>query len=254
MESYHRWQAGPAALKGRLSPATWLWLLVCWAVGAAEPRLIPKPLPEHPGNVFVAGEEVVIALTPSTLQAPETPWQLVDYDGNTVAQGAAAKDGKAVLGKLPVGYYELRRVKSGVPEQDRLTIGVLAPLRAPTPRSSPIGLDVGMAWNNWTKAQQQGAASLCTMAGINWVRDRLSWQELEPEKDRFDQAPKYDDSARVQSQAGLQVLPGLLLFSHLGEPEYEPPTAGFARCLPICPGHRAPLARPSAGLRTVERS
>ncbi len=58
-------------------------------------RTFPKPLSEHPGNIFVAGEEVVASL-PAEWSGP---WRVVDYDGKQVAEGQAT--GKINLGRLP---------------------------------------------------------------------------------------------------------------------------------------------------------
>ncbi len=180
-----------------------LGLLNSWvAMAAEEQRTLPKPLPGHPGNVFVTGEQLLVAMPPAEKQGGT--WQLADYEGTIVARGTNTDD-KVALGKLQAGYYELRRVTDRLAEKSRVTIGVLAPLRAPTPPGSPIGVDVSMAWQ-YSGAQQEGAASLCALAGINWVRDRLSWREMEPEKGRFAPPNKYDDTARKQAQAGLQVL------------------------------------------------
>jgi hypothetical protein len=184
------------------------------AFAAGNERTIPKPLPDHPGNVFLTGEDVVVPM-PSAKEEQGGAWRLVDYEGKTVAEGKAA-DGKATLGKLPVGYYELRRVVDApsptpppqggeAPRQPRVTVGVLAPLGAPTPMTSPIAIDVAMAWF-YLGAQQEGAASLCALAGINRMRDRLAWPEMEPKKGEFVAKNKYDDTARKQAEAGLQIL------------------------------------------------
>src|SRR3954462_4358639 len=87
---------------------------------------LPRPLADHPGNIFVAGERVVVPTT-----APAGNWKLSDYD--RVSKDVAAADGKIDLGNLPVGYYELRRDK----DPGRITVGVIAPLAAPTPPTSP---------------------------------------------------------------------------------------------------------------------
>src|SRR6186997_928240 len=91
------------------------------AAFAVEP---PWPRPDHPGNIFVEGEEVV--LPPAT-----QPVRIFDYENREVKS----------LGKLPVGYYELRPQNG-----PRVTFGVIAPLKAPTPATSPIAIDLGMAW------------------------------------------------------------------------------------------------------------
>ena len=136
----------------------------------AEPvtntRTIPHTLPTHPGNIFVVGEQIVVSAPPQALQA----WRAVDYDGATVAEGRLDDNGRAWLGKLPVGYYEL--LSSAGHGTNRVTLGVLEPLRAPTPLTSPIAIDVAMAWF-FPKERMAPLASLCALAGINWVRDRL---------------------------------------------------------------------------------
>ncbi len=157
-------------------------------------RDIPRPLSSHPGNVFVAGEPVIIAAPPGEGQT----WRAVDYEGQTAAQGQV-KEGRAELGPLAVGYYEVARGTG------RVSVGVLAELRAPTPLDSPVGADVAMAWSV-SREQMESVASLCALAGLNRVRDRMDWAEMEPRRGDFAAANRYDDSVRVQAAAGLQVL------------------------------------------------
>lgn len=158
-------------------------------------RVIPRPLPNHPGNVFLEGEEVSVPVGEG-----DTAWRALDYEGKVVAEGKAA-GGHAGLGRLPVGYYEVRRGD----EANGITVGVLAPLRAATPLTSPIAIDVAMAWF-YKEPEMAAVANLCTLAGINRVRDRLSWGEMQPERGPFAPPNRYDATARAQSAAGLQVL------------------------------------------------
>jgi hypothetical protein len=165
----------------------------------AGSRDVPRPLSTHPGNIFLAGEVVTLPVPPS---GEGDSWRAVDYEGKAVAEGPVTA-GPVELGRLPVGYYELRR--TGASAASRVTIGVLEGLRAPTPLSSPIGIDVAMAWF-YPKEKMASVASLCALAGMNRVRDRLSWPELEPRKGEFAGIGRYDWSAQAQSAAGLQVL------------------------------------------------
>lgn len=165
---------------------TWLLLLgalalpgVCLA--AATGRPIPKPLPDHPGNIFLASENTVVGMPPNGMAGKNEKWRLTDYEGRTIIEGTAA-DGKAALGRLPIGYYELRRVSGGVPQAGRVTVGVIASLEVPTPLTSPVGIDVAAAWFYPSGPNQEGAASLCALAGINWVRDRLAWRDMESKR------------------------------------------------------------------------
>ena len=52
----------------------------------------------------------------------------------------------------------------------------------------------------------ESAINLCQLAGMNRVRDRMSWPELEPQRGQFAANTKYDDSLKMQTDAGLQVL------------------------------------------------
>ena len=175
-----------------------IWARVGADAGAAT-RTIPRPLPSHPGNIFLVGETVTVPTLPA---GDGDTWRAVDYEGRTVAQGRVAS-GPVELGRLPVGYYEIRRAAAGA--TNRLSVGVLEGLHAPTPLSSPICIDVAMAWF-YPKEKMGSVASLCALAGINRVRDRLSWPELEPRKGEFAATNRYDWSAQAQSAAGLQVL------------------------------------------------
>src|SRR4051812_18604683 len=73
-------------------------------LASAAPRAIPKPMPSHPGNIFLSGEEISI-LAPAG-QAPA--WQLLDYDGKVVAQGMR-ENNRVKLGRQAPGYYELQQ-------------------------------------------------------------------------------------------------------------------------------------------------
>jgi hypothetical protein len=163
---------------------------------AAE-RPIPKPLPSHPGNIFVAGEEVMVPLPGNT-----AGWRLFSYENHPLVEVKIA-DGKAQLGKLTTGFYRLRQ--DGQTNATWISLGVVSPLKYPTPATSPVALDVAMAWF-YARDKMDAAANLCALAGVNYVRDRLSWGEIEKARGQFTAATRYDDSARAQSAAGLRLL------------------------------------------------
>jgi hypothetical protein len=163
-------------------------------------RTLPHPLAGHPGNIFLAGEEVAVAAPAHSARE----WRLMDDEGATVAQGKLNEQGRAAFGKLPVGYYEL--LCAGEGRTNRVSLGVLEPLRARTPLTSPIAIDVAMAWFFPQKERMAAPASLCALAGVNRVRDRLTWVEVEPRRGEFATATRYDAAAQVQAEAGLQVL------------------------------------------------
>jgi len=189
-----------------------LWLGSIWTCAAEILRSVPTPLPSHPGNIFLAGENVIVPAPPGEVDS----WRAVDYEGNVAAKGRL-QHGKAEAGKLPVGWYKIVRGVGHV--TNRTFVCVVEPLRAATPLSSPICTDVAMAWF-FPKERMEDVTSLCQLAGINRVRDRLSWQQMEPKRGEFSGHNQYDDSAEIQHAAGLQ----LLQVNHLS-PDWANPTA-----------------------------
>jgi len=161
---------------------------------SAKTGAVPRSLERHPGNIFLAGEEVSIELPADSAES----WQVVDVDGQKVMEGRGGN--RAGLGRLPVGYYELRRQNKAP-----ISMGVVAQLNSPTNARSPISADVAMAWF-YPEAKMPAVANLCALAGLNWVRDRLNWAEVEREQGKFLTAGRYDASAAAQSGAGLRVL------------------------------------------------
>jgi len=186
-------------MKNRLSLLFCVALVIFCAstpLSSAQKRGIPKPLEGHPGNVFLEGEDVAVKLPQS-----DGFWRLINYDDRVVCRVNPDTNGVAQLGKLPVGFYRL--IRTG--DSNWVSLAVLKPLKSPTPLSSPIALDVAMAWF-YPKEKMSQAANLAALAGVNWVRDRLNWAEMEPERGKFSGWNRYDDSAKAQTEAGLQVL------------------------------------------------
>jgi hypothetical protein len=79
-----------------------------------------------------------------------------------------------------------------------------------------------MAWF-FPKEKMEEVASLCALAGMNRVRDRLTWEQMEPKRGEFSGHNQYDDSAEIQSKAGLQVLQ----VSHISANWANPHTTHF---------------------------
>ncbi len=176
------------------------FLVCCAPFGArgTEPsRTRPTPGKQHPGNIFLHGEKVIIDLP------HKGSWTLADYDGRRIR--TFGNTSRAVVRKLPVGFYRLSREG----DINTVSLAVLERLKSPTPLSSPIGIDVAMAWL-YPEEQMAAAANLCSLAGANWVRDRVNWTQMEIEPGRFSESNRHDASATAQTQAGLQVLQNLV--------------------------------------------
>lgn len=167
-------------------------------------RVVPAPLPGHPGNIFLEGEAVAVEL-PRSLD-----WVCLDFERKRVRQGSGSV---AELGPLPVGYYEVYPAGNtdlGPGEMGPwpISLGVLARLKAPTPLDSPVSVDapMGFYFEESDEEPLRQAANQIALAGVNWVRDRMSWQTLHPGPEEFATDTRFDLAARVYREAGLPVL------------------------------------------------
>ncbi|NGO39069.1 hypothetical protein G4L39_06615 [Limisphaera ngatamarikiensis] len=150
-----------------------------------------------PGNVFLEGEPVRV-----WLPAGSGDWALEDYDGRTLRRVKAEGSG-VELGRLPIGFYRLRPMQGDTARW--ISLAVLGRMRVPPGPDSPIGVDVAMSWF-YEPARMEAVARLCRWAGVVRVRDRMRWAELEPGPAEWAGPTRYDVAARVQREAGLQVL------------------------------------------------
>jgi len=191
-----------------------LALVLALGVAAAEsrrpplPRRIPAPLPDHPGNIFLEGEAVSVRL-PEGLSPKAAQWRMLDETDRKLRQGALlrTKTGRLSLGRLPVGWYRVEFLDAKGGLLDWTSTAVLARLKAPVPEDSPVAVDMAVSWfAHDNPADQRRFASLAALAGVNWVRDRMRWGEIEPEPGRFAENTSYDSAADIQHAAGLRVL------------------------------------------------
>lgn len=162
-------------------------------------RTAPSPSPEHPGNVFLLGEKVTIAAPSETAK-----WRITDDGNKKVTEGT----GNTVdAGELGIGWYRIAFLDAQDKESGYTTAAVLAPLAAPTPQDSPVCVDSASAWfGRADPAKQERFAYLATLAGANWIRDRMSWGDMEPQKGSFSENTTYDSSAEIVSRHGLKSL------------------------------------------------
>jgi hypothetical protein len=200
----------PVIFRRRILVSLFVAALCLRSSGAPAPKPAPQspppagptnqfdPFSGHPWNVFLAGERTRIPLP-----APDAKeWTLWDYDGRQRMTAPPAR-GWAEIGPLPPGYYEVRETTPG--RSARVGLAVLSPLGISPPPDSPISLDVASAWR-FGEGQRELAANLCRLLGINWVRDRFNWMEMEPERDVFRQITSSDVSVATELARGLRVL------------------------------------------------
>jgi len=174
---------------------------------------------ERVGNLFERGTPIAGQLRideiPQGLEAATLDAQLADLDG--VASWGL---GGHVLGNaedIPFrveapdqGYYELawRVTAAGEEVCSGRTSMAVVPKLADRPRDpdSPLALDAGFSWFYVQGGEQRlrDAARVAHLAGINCLRDRLSWSETNPAPAEF-RWGAYADAAATQRDEGLAV-------------------------------------------------
>jgi hypothetical protein len=167
-------------------------------------RGVPKVQPEHPGNVFVQGESVTVPV-PEEYRAQAKVWRVVDVDGQEMGSGEIA--GGCSLGSLPVGWYRVDLFSKEGQKLGWTTGAVLATPTVPTPQDSPVCVDAATSWfARDSRERREGFAYLASLAGVNWIRDRMSWGELEPKAGQYAKDTIYDAAAEAEHRYGLKVL------------------------------------------------
>lgn len=180
---------------------------VCATPADTSARLTPLPLPGHPGNVFLEGEDV-------TLQAPKgsTRWLASDSDGKPASSGTLSAGQNAVpLGKPGIGWYRIDFLDASGQPAGWTTAAVLSAPKQATREDSPVCVDSATAWfaRRYPPEEQEHQeilANLAALAGVNWIRDRLTWAEIEKRAGEFAGDTRYDSSARFAANHGLNVL------------------------------------------------
>lgn len=171
-------------------------------------RQIPEPLPDHPGNIFLEDETVTVVL-PAESGGVATRWRLLDETDRELDHGlfGNALPTELHLGQRDIGFYRIELLGRAGSLVDWTSAAVLARLRSPTPLDSPVCLDLATSWfARDDLTEQRRFANLAALAGVNWVRDRMRWGDIEPEPGHFAGPSTYDSAADIQHAAGLQVL------------------------------------------------
>ena len=116
---------------------------------------------------------------------------------------------KHKLGELNPGFYTC--IAELMYEKGKREIGFMkfAVIRKPRdiflPEESPFGVDAFVSWCCLSKDSAQKVAEILKRMGIRWARDRISWNHVQPDKDKWDWS-RYDAFQDIQSRANLRIL------------------------------------------------
>lgn len=150
-----------------------------------------------PGNVFVAGDPVELAIGDAR---GEVIYEVVDYFGVSRSGGRASS--KILLEGLEPGWYQVS-CKDDAGEVSASVGVVMDRGGSPPGRDGRVCVDVAGAW--LTKPENfKPLARMIGMAGIPWVRERLSWGGTQAANGRLSWG-KYQAIADAYAAEGVHI-------------------------------------------------
>jgi len=171
-----------------------------------------------PGNLYYQNANVIIKMTFSQANRQRplsvTVRVLDDLDKELERRSLIIPEGdnpslKCKLGELTPGFYTfLAEVmyEKGVKEIGFMKFAVIrSPRDIFSPEDSPFGVDAFVSWRCSSNDSGRKVAEILNRMGIRWARDRISWNHVQPEKDKWDFS-RYDAFQDIQSRADLRIL------------------------------------------------
>ncbi|MBZ0258690.1 hypothetical protein K8I31_21675 [bacterium] len=174
-------------------------------------RPIARCIPDaggHPGNVYLEGEMVRVGL-PVFAEGNIQQWRALNDAGDVIQTGRISENHqqKIELGALGVGWYRIEFLDENAQCLQWTTSAVLTRLKAPVPQDSPVCIDGAHSWfAKDDPVQQKLLSQLAALCGVNWIRDRLRWRDVQPVDGPFLPHTTYDECADIQASLGLKVL------------------------------------------------
>lgn len=155
--------------------------------------------PRAPAGIFVAGKQLAFDVSGGK---GDVTYTLTDYFGVEIARGAGVNGEIKLAGRKPGWYMLTCADQAGTVE---VPVGVVMDRRgAPLPADGRVCADVASAWLIKNEAYRKPFARMIKLAGIPWVRERLSWPETEREPGRIDWG-RYQTVADTLSAEGIRI-------------------------------------------------
>lgn len=158
--------------------------------------------PRAPGGIFVEGKKLAFDVSGAK---GSVSYRLEDYFGLINGGDSQATPGttEITLGSLPPGWYQLLcKDEAG---SVSVPIGVVMDRgNKPLPADGRVCSDAASAWLIGKAEYRKPFAQMIRLAGIPWVRERLSWPATEPTKGKIDWA-QYQTVADTLASEGVRI-------------------------------------------------
>ena len=164
-----------------------------------------------PGAVFLQGEPLEFKLKPHTA-APER-WTLKNWKDEVVRTGDWPDKGMLALAALPNGYYKLELAAGGAGFTGfRDFVVIPDPVKRPANPDMFFAMDTAQSWlarpDPKNQRQPENAyevvSEVARRAGLQMVRERLSWNGTEPVPGQFNWG-QYKTNADLLAARGIRI-------------------------------------------------
>jgi len=194
-----------------------LFLFIASASWAASSKVVSIKT-GAPGNLFFTDQKILIKINvipQNAFQPQKLTAHIINYRNQlfrTVVFPVSSETGMTIednIGFLQAGYYSYVVEAEGAEEQKSvgfIKFGVIRKTQSKTPRDeSPFAVDAFLSWRVSSFELAAEAAKIMNRIGIIWMRDRISWNDVQPAKGKWNWE-KYDAAAKAQYVNGMKVL------------------------------------------------
>ncbi len=155
-------------------------------------------------NIFLPKESKTVHVPPAAA-GKSARFEVRDDQAKVVLAGTAANE--LDLDKLGVGWYRIDFFDADDAPLGWTTAAILPRMPKLSRDDSPVAVDVALSWiAPDTDRDRQRMTEIAARAGVQWVRDRLRWKEIETAPGEYAPPTKYDRIAKLQHKSGLNVL------------------------------------------------
>lgn len=182
------------------------------------------------GNIFTVGATPTFEVSTS---ASELTWTAQDYWSAEAASGTEQVSGDTLRLETPIedpGFYRLR-LSVGEAEQLETVETTFAVVPEATPPADD-GFVFGMQ-THFAQGWNTELVPLLKRAGVESVRDQLTWAEIEATKGEYDFEGKFDNYVKALNDNGIALLANFGIsnpnYDNGASPHSEAGQAGYAR-------------------------
>jgi hypothetical protein len=148
------------------------------------------------------------------MKGRELAWRVTDFTGGEVAAGKWQVSAPLTLGGLAPGYYRLwhREIDASAWEIYVPFALVIDPAKRTLNLESPFCIDTAQSWLArdgkhplFPSNAYALTSDLVVLAGLTMVRDRMSWNQVNPGTNAFIWTNSYSTNARLLADRGVKV-------------------------------------------------